>query len=314
VRVLIAGGAGFIGSNLTKRLIDMGHYVLVVDNYCTSQPSNLNSLRNHNSIEIIRHDINFPLFIEVDAIFNLACPASPIQYQKDPVQTLKTSIQGSINLLGLAKRTKARILQASTSEVYGDPEVSPQAESYLGRVNTTGIRACYDEGKRAAETLFVDYFRQHNVDIRIARIFNTYGPGMAYNDGRVVSNFIVQCLQEKDITLYGDGSQTRSFCFVDDLIDGLINLFFESDYNFPVNLGNPEEITIGELATEIKMLTKSRSLLTFTDLPLDDPTNRKPDINLAKSLLNWHPKTSRSAGLIKTIDYFKESRILNSIR
>ncbi len=312
MRVLVAGGAGFIGSNLTKRLIDMGHYVLVIDNYCTSVPSNLNSLKNHNSLEIIRHDINFPLFIEVDAIFNLACPASPIQYQKDPVQTLKTSIQGSINLLGLAKRTKARILQASTSEVYGDPEVSPQAENYLGRVNTTGVRACYDEGKRAAETLFVDYLRQHKVDIRIARIFNTYGPGMAHDDGRVVSNFITQCLQDKNITLYGDGSQTRSFCFIDDLIEGLISLFFESDYNFPVNLGNPEDITIAELATEIKMLTKSQSLITFADLPLDDPTNRKPDINLAKSLLNWEPKTSRHIGLSKTINYFRESTKINS--
>jgi len=304
MRILVTGGGGFLGSHLCERLLDDGHYVIALDNFYTSSPENVAPFRNNPNFELIRHDVTIPIFLEVDGIFNLACPASPIHYQRDPVQTLKTSVHGAINMLGLAKRTKARIFQASTSEIYGDPEVDPQSESYWGRVNPIGIRACYDEGKRAAETLFFDYHRQHNVDIRVARIFNTYGPRMALNDGRVVSNFIVQALQNSDITIYGDGTQTRSFCYVDDLIEGFIKLFFEDKIYEPVNLGNPQPITMLELADEIINLTNSSSKIVFKPLPGDDPKDRRPDISKAKSILDWEPRINREIGLLKTINFF----------
>lgn len=305
MRILVTGGAGFLGSNLCSKLIELGHYVICVDNFYSSSEQTITQLKKTESFEIIRHDINFPLYIEVDGIFNLGCPASPIHYQRDPVQTLKTCIQGSINLLGLAKRLKITILQASTSEIYGDPEVSPQKENYWGRVNPVGRRSCYDEGKRAAETLFSDYNRQNQVDVRIARIFNTYGPNMQIDDGRVISNFIVQALKNKDITLYGDGTQTRSFCYVDDLIDGLIKLFFKKNLNDPINLGNPDEISIKDLALEIINKTSSRSKIVNKPLPQDDPVIRRPDITKAENLLEWTPKVNRSEGLEKTIKYFE---------
>ncbi len=308
MRILVTGGGGFLGSHLCERLLADGHYVIALDNFYTSSPENVAPFRNNPNFELIRHDVTIPIFLEVDGIFNLACPASPIHYQRDPVQTLKTSVHGAINMLGLAKRTKARIFQASTSEIYGDPEVDPQSESYWGRVNPIGIRACYDEGKRAAETLFFDYHRQHGVDIRVARIFNTYGPRMAINDGRVVSNFIVQALQNSDITIYGDGTQTRSFCYVDDLIEGFIKLFFADKIYEPVNLGNPQPITMLELAYEIIKLTNSSSKVVFKPLPGDDPKDRRPDISKAKKLLAWEPKISRESGLQKTIENFS-SRI-----
>jgi len=303
---LVTGGAGFLGSHLVDRLIEKGDYVIVADNFFTGTHTNLSHLHNHPRIEIIRHDVNFPLYVEVDEIWNLACPASPVHYQHDPVQTIKTSVVGAINMLGLAKRTGAKIFQASTSEVYGDPKISPQSEDYLGNVNPIGIRSCYDEGKRAAETLFFDYKRQHNLDIRVVRIFNTYGPRMHPNDGRVISNFIVQALSGKDITIYGDGSQTRSFCYVDDLIDGFL-LFMEdtSGEVGPINLGNPHEMTIKEAAELILDLTKSRSTLIYKPLPSDDPLQRCPDISKAKNTLNWSPKTDLVDGLAQTIDYFK---------
>jgi len=303
---LVTGGAGFLGSHLVDRLIEKGDYVIVADNFFTGTHTNLSHLQNHPRIEIIRHDVNFPLYVEVDEIWNLACPASPVHYQHDPVQTIKTSVVGAINMLGLAKRTGAKIFQASTSEVYGDPKISPQSEDYLGNVNPIGIRSCYDEGKRAAETLFFDYKRQHNLDIRVVRIFNTYGPRMHPNDGRVISNFIVQALSGKDITIYGDGSQTRSFCYVDDLIDGFL-LFMEdtSGEAGPLNLGNPHEMTIKEAAELILDLTKSRSTLIYKPLPSDDPLQRCPDISKAKNTLNWSPKTDLVDGLAQTIDYFK---------
>ena len=303
---LVTGGAGFLGSHLVDRLIEKGDYVIVADNFFTGTHTNLSHLHNHPRIEIIRHDVNFPLYVEVDEIWNLACPASPVHYQHDPVQTIKTSVVGAINMLGLAKRTGAKIFQASTSEVYGDPKISPQSEDYLGNVNPIGIRSCYDEGKRAAETLFFDYKRQHNLDIRVVRIFNTYGPRMHPNDGRVISNFIVQALSGKDITIYGDGSQTRSFCYVDDLIDGFL-LFMEdaSGEAGPLNLGNPHEMTIKEAAELILDLTKSRSKLIYKRLPSDDPLQRCPDITKAKNTLNWAPKTDLVDGLAQTIDYFK---------
>ena len=306
-RILITGGAGFLGSHLAERMLKDGHDVLVVDNFFTGTKDNLKHLMGNPHLEIMRHDVTFPLYVEVDEIFNLACPASPVHYQFDPVQTTKTSVHGAINMLGLAKRVKAKILQASTSEVYGDPEVHPQVESYWGHVNCTGIRSCYDEGKRCAETLFFDYWRQHKTRIKVIRIFNTYGPRMHPNDGRVVSNFIVQALNNEDITLFGDGNQTRSFCYVDDLIEGMVRLMNTSDdVTGPVNVGNPGEFTIRELAEKVIKLTGSKSKLVFKPLPQDDPRQRKPDITLAKKLLDWEPKVPLEEGLKKTIVYFEK--------
>lgn len=304
-RIAVTGGAGFLGSHLCKRLLDQGHEVLCVDNFFTGTKDNIYDLMDYARFEVIRHDITMPLYIEVDEIYNLACPASPIHYQHDPVQTTKTSVIGAINMLGLAKRTGAKIFQASTSEVYGDPEIHPQPESYFGNVNPNGIRSCYDEGKRCAETLFFDYHRQHNLRIKVARIFNTYGPAMLPNDGRVVSNFIVQALKHKDITVYGNGSQTRSFCYVSDLIDVFIKLMNSSDkVTGPINTGNPTEFTILELAELIIKKTGSKSKILFCDLPQDDPRQRKPDITLAKKLFGWEPQIELSEGLDLTIDYF----------
>lgn len=305
-RILVTGGAGFIGSHLCERLLQDGNEVVCVDNFYTGRKDNVLHLLNNPYFEIIRHDICFPLYVEVDEIYNLACPASPVHYQFDPVQTTKTAVHGSINMLGLAKRLKIKILQASTSEVYGDPKIHPQPETYWGNVNPIGLRACYDEGKRCAETLFFDYHRQHKLRIKVARIFNTYGPRMHPNDGRVVSNFIVQALKGEDITVYGKGLQTRSFCYIDDLIDGLIKLMNSpDDFTGPVNLGNPFEITILELAEMVIRLTGSRSKIIFTPLPQDDPMQRMPDITLAKKVLNWKPITSLEEGLLKTIEYFR---------
>jgi UDP-glucuronate decarboxylase len=305
VRILVTGGAGFLGSHLSERLLELGHEVVVADNFYTGNKENIAHLLDNKSFELIRHDVTFPLYVEVDGIFNLACPASPVQYQKNPVQTFKTSVHGAINMLGLAKRTGARFLQASTSEIYGDPHVSPQEESYWGNVNPIGIRSCYDEGKRAAETLTFDYHRQFGLDIRVARIFNTYGPRMDANDGRVVSNFIVQALKGEPITIYGDGSQTRSFCYVSDLIEGLIKLFFTERIYEPINLGNPNPINMKELAEEILELTGSDSNLSYKELPGDDPKQREPNITKARDLLNWSPKVDRRAGITSTINYFK---------
>jgi len=305
-RILVTGGAGFLGSHLCERLLNEGHEVLCVDNFYTGRRVNIAHLISNPYFEIIRHDICFPLYVEVDEIYNLACPASPIHYQFDPVQTTKTSVHGSINMLGLAKRVKAKILQASTSEVYGDPTIHPQPETYWGNVNPTGFRSCYDEGKRCAETLFFDYHRQHNLKIKVARIFNTYGPWMHPNDGRVVSNFIMQALKGEDITVFGDGSQTRSFCYVYDMIDGLIKLMNSSDdFTGPVNLGNPNEFSIFELAQKVINMIGSKSKVIFEPLPLDDPRQRQPDITLAKERLNWNPTISLDEGLKKTIEYFE---------
>jgi UDP-glucuronate decarboxylase len=305
-KILITGGAGFLGSHLTERLLKEGNDVLVVDNFFTGNKQNLAHLMGNPNLEIMRHDVTFPLYVEVNQIYNLACPASPVHYQYDPVQTTKTSVHGAINMLGLAKRTRARILQASTSEVYGDPEVHPQPEGYWGRVNPIGIRSCYDEGKRCAETLFFDYFRQHQTDIKVVRIFNTYGPRMHPNDGRVVSNFIVQALQGKDITIYGDGSQTRSFCYVDDLIDAMVRMMATEDgFTGPVNIGNPGEFTMLELAQLVLKLSGSQSKIIHQPLPSDDPKQRQPNIDLAKAKLGWTPKISLEDGLKETIAYFR---------
>ena len=305
-RVMVTGGAGFLGSHLCERLLDRGYDVLCVDNFFTGVRDNVLHLMDNHRFELIRHDVTFPLYIEVDQIFNMACPASPIQYQIDPVQTTKTSVHGAINMLGLAKRTGATILQASTSEVYGDPDVHPQPESYRGNVNPIGPRACYDEGKRCAETLFFDYKRQHNTNIRVARIFNTYGPRMHPNDGRVVSNFILQALQNQDITIYGDGGQTRSFCYVDDLVEGLLRLMDASDeVTGPINIGNPGEFSIKELAEKVIAMTGASSQLIYQPLPEDDPMQRCPDISLAKQALDWSPTINLEQGLEKTIAYFK---------
>ena len=306
LRILVTGGAGFLGSHLCDRLLTDGHDVLCVDNFYTSTRRNIVHLLEHPNFELMRHDVTFPLYVEVDRIYNLACPASPIHYQRDPVQTTKTSVHGAINMLGLAKRTGARILQASTSEVYGDPTVHPQPEAYWGNVNPIGIRSCYDEGKRCAETLFFDYRRQHGLQIKVARIFNTYGPRMLPDDGRVVSNFIVQALQGRDLTLYGDGSQTRSFCYVDDLVDGLVRLM-ESDAEVtgPINLGNPGEFSIRELAEKVLALVGNGSKLVCEPLPQDDPTQRQPDITKAKEILGWQPRVSLDEGLPRTVDYFR---------
>lgn len=306
-RVLVTGGAGFLGSHLCERLLNEGDEVLCVDNFFTGRRSNVAHLFNNPHFELIRHDVTFPLFVEVDEIYNLACPASPVHYQHDPVQTTKTSVHGAINMLGLAKRTGARIFQASTSEVYGDPTVHPQTENYWGNVNPIGIRSCYDEGKRCAETLFFDYHRQHGLEIKVARIFNTYGPRMHPNDGRVVSNFIVQALKGEPITLYGDGSQTRSFCYVDDLIEGFVR-FMASDKEItgPVNLGNPKEFTIRQLASQVLENVKTDSTLIEAPLPEDDPKQRNPDISLARSALGWEPSISLEEGLGRTIDYFRQ--------
>jgi UDP-glucuronate decarboxylase len=305
-RVLVTGGSGFIGSHLCTRLIDSGCDVLCLDNLYSGEKDNIAHLSDSPYFEFVRHDVTFPFYAEIDEIYNLACPASPIHYQRDPVQTTKTSVHGAINMLGLAKRTGAKILQASTSEVYGDPEIHPQTEDYWGNVNPLGIRSCYDEGKRCAETLFMDYHRQHQVKAKIVRIFNTYGPRMHPNDGRVVSNFIVQALQGQDITIYGDGSQTRSFCYVDDLVTGLI-LMMESDNSVtgPINLGNPVEQTIKELATQINAMVGSKSKIIFKDIPQDDPKRRKPDISQAKRLLGWSPVCELEYGLNETINYFR---------
>ena len=304
-RILVTGGAGFLGSHLCDRLLAEGHDVLCVDNFYTSTRRNITHLLEHPNFELMRHDVTFPLYVEVDRIYNLACPASPIHYQRDPVQTTKTSVHGAINMLGLAKRTGARILQSSTSEVYGDPDVHPQPESYWGNVNPIGIRSCYDEGKRCAETLFFDYWRQHQLPIKVARIFNTYGPRMLPDDGRVVSNFIVQALQGDDITIYGDGEQTRSFCYVDDLVDGLIRLM-ESDEEVigPINLGNPNEFSIKELAEKVVGLIGGSSKIVYQPLPQDDPTQRQPDITQAKAILGWEPKVQLDEGLPKTVEFF----------
>ena len=307
MRILVTGGAGFLGSHLSERLLDMGHSVLCVDNFFTGNQKNIEHLRDNLDFELLRHDVTFPLYVEVDGIFNLACPASPIHYQKNPVQTFKTSVHGAINMLGLAKRTRARFFQASTSEIYGDPTISPQPEEYWGNVNPIGIRSCYDEGKRAAETLTFDYHRQFGLDIRVARIFNTYGPRMDSNDGRVVSNFIVQALRGEPITVYGDGTQTRSFCYVDDLIEGFIKLFFTEKVHEPVNLGNPMPINMLELANEVIGLTESRSKIEMRPLPGDDPKQREPLIQRAERLLGWKPVVDRQTGLKKTIDYFKKA-------
>lgn len=305
-RILVTGGAGFLGSHLCERLVAEGHDVLCVDNYFTGTKANIAALHANPRFEALRHDVTFPLYVEVDEIYNLACPASPVHYQFDPVQTTKTSVVGAINMLGLAKRTRARILQASTSEVYGDPEISPQAEDYRGNVNPLGPRACYDEGKRCAETLFFDYFRQHAVRIKVARIFNTYGPRMHPNDGRVVSNFIVQALTGADITLYGEGTQTRAFCYVDDLIGGLVRLMNSPDeMTGPVNLGNPQEIPVRALAEAVLRLTGSRSRIVHRPLPQDDPLQRCPDIALARGALDWEPTVALEDGLQRTIAYFR---------
>ncbi len=306
-RVLVTGGAGFLGSFLCERLLAEGCDVICVDNFYTGTKRNIVHLLKNPYFELIRHDITFPLYLEVDEIYNLACPASPIHYQNDPVQTTKVNVHGSINMLGLAKRVRAKILQASTSEVYGDPTVHPQTEAYWGHVNCIGIRSCYDEGKRCAETLFFDYHRQHKIDIRIVRIFNTYGPRMHPNDGRVVSNFIIQALKNKDITIFGEGTQTRSFCFVDDLIDGLIRMM-NAPANFigPVNIGNPNEFSIRELASQVISLTGSTSKIVYLPLPEDDPLQRRPNIDLAKEQLGWEPKIQLKEGLERTIEYFRE--------
>ncbi len=305
-RILVTGGAGFLGSHLCKRLLNEGNEVICADNLFTGNKDNIQELMSNPHFEFIRHDVTFPLFVEIDEIYNLACPASPVHYQFDPVATTKTSVVGAINMLGLAKRTKAKILQASTSEVYGDPEVHPQPESYRGSVSTTGIRACYDEGKRCAETLFFDYYRQHEVDIKVMRIFNTYGPNMNPDDGRVVSNFIVQALRGEDITMYGTGEQSRSFCYVDDLIDGMIRLMNSRDgFTGPVNIGNPVEFTMLELAENIIRLTGSKSKIIFQPLPQDDPLQRQPIIDMAKKELGWEPHIKLEDGLVKTIEYFK---------
>lgn len=306
-RILITGGSGFLGSHLCERLLGAGHDVLCVDNYFTGRKENIRHLLGHQHFEVLRHDVTFPLYVEVDEIYNLACPASPIHYQHDPVQTTKTSVHGAINMLGLAKRIKAKILQASTSEVYGDPAVHPQTEDYWGNVNPIGPRACYDEGKRCAETLFFDYHRQHKLRIKVARIFNTYGPNMAVNDGRVVSNFIVQALRGEDITVYGKGDQTRSFCYVDDLVDGLVRLMevTPDDFTGPVNLGNPREFTILELAEKIIALLGSSSKIIHKPLPTDDPMQRKPNITLAKNALGWEPKVLLEDGLAPTVAFFR---------
>ena len=304
-RVLVTGGAGFIGSYLCEELLNKGYDVICCDNFYTGNKDNLERILNNKNFELLRHDITFPLYLEVDIILNFACPASPVHYQNDPVQTVKTCVHGAINMLGLAKRTNATVMQASTSEVYGDPEIHPQSEDYKGAVNITGPRACYDEGKRCAETIFWDYKRQHDVNIKIIRIFNTYGPRMQPNDGRVVSNFITQALSNKNITIYGAGDQTRSFCYVDDLISGIMLMMEKTNFCGPINLGNPSEISVKQLASEIIEITGSKSKLVYKDLPLDDPQQRCPDISLAKKELKWHPKYDRNQGLKKTIEYFE---------
>jgi UDP-glucuronate decarboxylase len=307
-KVLVTGGAGFLGSHLCDRLIRAGQDILCVDNFFTGTKQNIAHLYGNPYFEVKRHDVTFPLYVEVDQIYNLACPASPVHYQFDPVQTTKTSVHGAINMLGLAKRVKARILQASTSEVYGDPEIHPQIESYWGRVNPIGIRSCYDEGKRCAETLFFDYYRQHRLDIKVVRIFNTYGPRMHPNDGRVVSNFIVQALANRDISIYGNGQQTRSFCYVDDLIEAIVAMMNSApDFSGPVNIGNPSEYSVLELAEQIIKLTGSKSRLIYHPLPADDPKQRQPDITLAKEILKWRPKVSLEDGLKETIAYFRKT-------
>ena len=303
-KILVTGGAGFIGSYLCEKLLNYGNEVICLDNFFTGSKKNIIHLIDNPYFEVIRHDVEEGILLEVDEIYNLACPASPIHYQFDPIKTTKTNVLGAINMLGLARRCSAKILQASTSEVYGDPEIHPQPETYRGSVNPIGVRACYDEGKRCAETLFFDYYREAKVDIRVVRIFNTYGPKMAINDGRVVSNFIIQVLQNKDITIYGDGSQTRSFYFVDDLVDGMIKMMASNEIG-PINLGNPDEFTILELAKKIIKLTNSKSKIIFKELPQDDPKQRQPDITVAKQKLNWQPKIKLQDGLIKTIEYFK---------
>ena len=306
-RILVTGGAGFVGSHLCDRLVKAGDDVVCVDNFYTGDKRNIAHLLEKHNFELIRHDVTFPLYLEVDQIYNLACPASPIHYQHDPVQTTKTSVHGAINMLGLAKRAGARILQASTSEVYGDPEIHPQDESYWGRVNPVGVRSCYDEGKRCAETLFFDYWRQHRVEIKVARIFNTYGPRMHPDDGRVVSNFIVQALREQPLTIYGEGSQTRSFCYVDDLVEGLIRLMAsEARFTGPVNLGNPGEFSMLALADAVMRETGSGSTTVFKPLPQDDPLQRKPDISLARKALDWTPRIELQEGLSRTVEYFRE--------
>lgn len=306
-RVMVTGGAGFLGSHLCERLLNEGCDVLCLDNFYSGTKDNVHHLIGNPRFELIRHDVTLPLYIEVDEIYNLACPASPIHYQRDPVQTTKTSVHGAINMLGLAKRTKAKIFQASTSEVYGDPEIHPQPESYWGRVNPIGIRSCYDEGKRCAETLFFDYWRQHDLEIKVVRIFNTYGPRMHPNDGRVVSNFIVQALRGEDITIYGDGMQTRSFCYVDDLIEGFVRMMGTTkSVTGPINLGNPGEFTIKELAETVLKMVGGKSMLVFKPLPSDDPKQRQPDISQAKAVLDWEPRVNLQDGLEKTIDYFRK--------
>jgi UDP-glucuronate decarboxylase len=308
-RILVTGGAGFLGSHLCEHLLGQGHDVLCVDNFYTGSKRNIAHLLEHPRFELLRHDVTFPLYVEVDEIYNLACPASPVHYQNDPVQTTKTSVHGAINMLGLAKRVKAKILQASTSEVYGDPQIHPQTEHYWGHVNPIGVRSCYDEGKRCAETLFMDYRRQHNLQVKIARIFNTYGPRMHPNDGRVVSNFIMQALAGRPLTIYGDGSQTRSFCYVDDMIAGFDRLMQSPDgFCGPVNLGNPVEHSMLELAERIIALCNSRSTIMFKPLPSDDPARRRPDISLARTILEWEPRIGLSEGLSRTIDYFRALR------
>ncbi len=304
-RILVTGGAGFLGSHLCEKLVGQGHDVICLDNYFTGRKKNVEHLFDRHNFELMRHDVTFPVYVEVDQIYNLACPASPVHYQYNAVKTIKTSVMGAINVLGLAKRVRARVLQASTSEVYGDPNEHPQKESYWGNVNPIGVRSCYDEGKRVAETLFFDYHRMNKVDIRVMRIFNTYGPRMHPNDGRVVSNFIVQALKGNDITIYGDGSQTRSFCYVDDLIDGMIRLMNADDTIGPVNIGNPGEFTIKQLAEEVISLTCSKSKIIYQSLPSDDPKQRQPDITLAKERLGWEPKVGLKDGLVKTIEYFR---------
>lgn len=304
-RILVTGGAGFIGSHLCERLLNEGHDVLCLDNFFTGSKNNIIHLMDNHRFELIRHDITQPMLLEVDQIYNLACPASPVHYQYNPVKTTKTSVVGTINMLGLAKRVRARILQASTSEVYGDPKVSPQKEDYWGNVNCIGIRSCYDEGKRVAETLMMDYHRQNKVDIRIVRIFNTYGPRMALNDGRVVSNFVVQALKGQPITIYGNGSQTRSFCYVSDLVEGMVRMMNQDKFIGPVNLGNPDEYTILEFAKKIKKFTDTKSKVVFKPLPADDPMQRRPDITLARKKLKWEPKVSLEKGLAETVGYFR---------